>query len=312
MILAVTMNPSVDICYPLDTLKLNDVNRVGTARKTAGGKGLNVARVISLMEKDVLATGVLGGTLGRYIVQELKRTNIRNDFLTIEKETRNCIAILHDGMQTELLEAGPELSDEEGTAFLEKFKGLLVDCSIVTISGSLPKGLPTDFYSKMAGICRGEGIPAILDTSGEPLKQALLREEKPFAIKPNLTELAQLTGGKVENDIHALKKALSDKLFEGIEWVVVTLGSEGAFVKREGTFYRVAIPKVEAVNPVGSGDATVAGLAVGLSLHQPVEAVLKTALAAGILNAMEAETGHIDYSKFEDCLKLIEVEKIEA
>ncbi|MEY2193519.1 tagatose-6-phosphate kinase [Neobacillus sp. BF23-41] len=311
MIVAVTMNPSVDISYPLGRFKLDDVNRVETVRKTAGGKGLNVARVIAQMEEAVLATGVLGGTIGDYIVQELNKSTIPNDFLKIEKESRNCIAILHEGMQTEILESGPTLSKEEGTAFLGKFEGILANASLVTISGSLPKGLSTDFYYQMLEISRKKGIRVLVDSSGESLKQVLLQKEKPFAIKPNTAELSQLLGMEVRAGIIDLKQALHHGLFTGIEWIIVSMGSEGAFVRQGEDYYRVRIPKIEVVNPVGSGDATVAGLAVALNRNQTVETVLKAAMTTGMLNTMEAGTGFINMNKFKRYFNEVKVEKID-
>ncbi|HDR7611241.1 TPA: tagatose-6-phosphate kinase [Bacillus mycoides] len=311
MILSVTMNPSVDISYPIHELKLDVVNRVETVRKTAGGKGLNVARVIAQMEEVVLATGVLGGTIGEYIIQELNKSNIPNDFLKIKKESRNCIAILHEGMQTEILESGPTLSKEEGTTFLEKFECLLTTASLVTISGSLPKGLPTNFYYQMLEICNKNGIPVIMDSSGESLKNALVNKEKPFAIKPNTAELSQLLGINMEAGIIDLKQALNHELFTGIEWIIVSMGGEGAFVRHGEDYYRVTIPKIAVVNPVGSGDATVAGLAAALHQNQTVETVLKTAMATGMLNTMEAGTGYINVNKFKQYFDLVKVEKID-
>ncbi|WP_283750072.1 tagatose-6-phosphate kinase [Bacillus cereus] len=311
MILSVTMNPSVDISYPIHELKLDVVNRVETVRKTAGGKGLNVARVIAQMEEVVLATGVLGGTIGEYIIQELNKSNIPNDFLKIKKESRNCIAILHEGMQTEILESGPTLSKEEGTTFLEKFECLLTTASLVTISGSLPKGLPTNFYYQMLEICNKNGIPVIMDSSGESLKNALVNKEKPFAIKPNTAELSQLLGINMEAGIIDLKQALNHELFTGIEWIIVSMGGEGAFVRHGEDYYRVTIPKIAVVNPVGSGDATVAGLAAALHQNQTVETVLKTAMATGMLNTMEAGTGYINMNQFKQCFDLVKVEKID-
>ncbi|MEH7083515.1 tagatose-6-phosphate kinase [Neobacillus drentensis] len=312
MILAVTMNPSVDISYPVGRFKVDDVNRVETVRKTAGGKGLNVARVISQMEEDVLTTGVLGGTIGDYIIQQLNNSNIPNDFLKIEKESRNCIAILHEGMQTEILESGPTLSREEGTAFLEKFESMLNDVSLVTISGSLPKGLPANFYHHMLIISNKKGIPVIVDSSGESLKQVLLQGGgKPFAIKPNTAELSQLLGIEVGEGIIDLKQTLSQEIFHGIEWIIVSMGGDGAFVRHGEDYYRVTIPKIIVVNPVGSGDATVAGLAVALNRNQRVETVLKTAMTTGMLNTMEAETGSINMTKFNQYLDFVKVEKID-
>ncbi|KON88780.1 tagatose-6-phosphate kinase [Sporosarcina globispora] len=311
MILTVTMNPSVDISYPISDFKLNNVNRVEGAVKTAGGKGLNVARVIRLLGEEALATGVLGGTIGGYIVQELTKDKIGNDFFNINRESRNCIAILHDGKQTEILESGPVLTAEEGTAILAKYERLLSNVSLVAISGSLPQGLPSGFYGRMAQIGREKGIPVIVDTSGEPLRQVLLHKVKPFAIKPNTTELSQLLGRELDESIRSLKQALTDELFQGIEWIIVSMGRDGAFVKHGPDFYRVTIPEIKVVNPVGSGDATVAGLAVALKNNQTVPDVLRTAMAAGMLNTMEEKTGYINPDKFKPVFELVQVKKID-
>jgi tagatose 6-phosphate kinase len=308
MILAVTMNPSVDISYPINEFRLNAVNRVENVRKTAGGKGLNVARVMAQMNEKVLATGVLGGTIGDYIVQELNKSHIPNDFLKIEKESRNCIAILHEGRQTEILESGPTLMNEEGTAFLDKFEELLAKVTLVTISGSLPKGLTVDFYQQMLAICHKKAIPVVLDSSGEPLRAALLHKEKPFAIKPNMTELSQLLGMEVDSRISSLKQALDHEWFKGIEWIIVSMGGEGAFVRNGTDDYRVTLPRIDVVNPVGSGDAVVAGLAVALNRKQSVESVLRTAMTTGMLNTMEAGTGSINMAKFGQYFDLVKID----
>ncbi|MDA1905058.1 tagatose-6-phosphate kinase [Bacillus cereus] len=311
MILVVTMNPSVDISYPIQDFKLDDVNRVENVRKTAGGKGLNVARVVKQMGEDVLATGVIGGTIGDYIIQELTKSDIRNHFYKINQESRNCIAILHEGKQTEILESGPSLSAEEGDAFLETYRELLSEVSIVTISGSLPKGLESGFYRQMVEIGREKGIPVIVDTSGEPLRQILNHHVKPFAIKPNISELFQLFGMEVEENVSSLKQLLNNKLFHGIEWIVVSMGSAGSFLKHGADYYRVTIPAIKVMNPVGSGDATVAGLAVALKRKQAVSDILKTAMTTGMLNTMEEVTGYIDPEKFGQFFEMVEVIKID-
>ncbi|MDH4423590.1 tagatose-6-phosphate kinase [Bacillus cereus] len=311
MILAVTMNPSVDISYPIQDFKLDDVNRVGNVRKTAGGKGLNVARVVKQMGEDVLATGVIGGTIGDYIIQELTKSDIRNHFYKINQESRNCIAILHEGKQTEILETGPSVSAEEGNAFLETYRELLSEVSIVTISGSLPKGLESGFYRQMVEMGREKGIPVIVDTSGEPLRQVLNHHVKPFAIKPNISELFQLFDMEVEESISSLKQLLNNKLFHGIEWIVVSMGAAGSFLKHGAEYYRVTIPAIEVMNPVGSGDATVAGLAVALRRKQAVSDILKTAMTTGMLNTMEEGTGYIDPEKFGQFFEMVEVIKID-
>ncbi len=149
MILTVTMNPSVDISYALENLKINTVNRVSDVRKEAGGKGLNVSRVLKQADEDVLATGLVGGVLGTYIREHLDTLNIRHHFQPISMESRNCIAILHEGFQTEILESGPVVSASEQDNFLNLYSRLLDKADIVIISGSLPVGIPKYFYHEL-------------------------------------------------------------------------------------------------------------------------------------------------------------------
>jgi tagatose 6-phosphate kinase len=309
MILTVTMNPSVDIAYKLDKLVLDDINRCDGVFKTAGGKGLNVTRVIKLLGGDVTATGVIGGAAGDFIKNRLNAMGIKNDFLQTDKESRNCIAVLHEGMQTEILESGPVLSMDEEQAFLVKFKSLLKGVSLVTISGSLPRGLDADYYAKLIEIADEYNIPVLLDSSGASLKAALEGKVKPFLIKPNRTELAQLEGRPSEN-YEDLKKTLEGGLYKGVRWVVISMGSKGAFVKHLGKYYSAQIPEVEVVSPVGSGDSTVAGLAHAISKGLPPEEIIKTAMTAGILNAMQAKTGFIDMADFDKYYEQIKVKEI--
>ena len=113
MILTVTMNPSIDTRYQLDKLIIDDVNRV-TPEKTAGGKGLNVSRVLLQLGDDVLATGLLGGHMGAYMAELMDADGVKNDFVPIAGETRICLNILHEGNQTELLESGPQIAPADG------------------------------------------------------------------------------------------------------------------------------------------------------------------------------------------------------
>ncbi len=124
MILTVTLNPSIDISYPLDELTLDTVNRVSEVKKTAGGKGLNVTRVLSEIGDNVTATGFIGGKLGDFLTSRLDQNGIQHRFFKIHGETRNCIAILHEGLQTEVLEAGPMIDQDEADGFLNHFRYL--------------------------------------------------------------------------------------------------------------------------------------------------------------------------------------------
>lgn len=310
MILTITLNPSVDIAYQLDTFHLDTVNRVENVQKTAGGKGLNVTRVLKQIGEDVVATGFIGGEIGSYVKKQLTRNDIKNSFVEIGSETRNCIAVLHDGKQTEILEQGPTIQEHEALNFIEHLEIILNNVDVVVISGSLPKGLASNYYVEIVELCKKCGVAVVLDCSGEALKKVLESQQRPTVIKPNTEELSQLIGKEVTDDIQELKSVLSGQLFQGIDWIVVSLGAKGAFAKHKDKFYRVRIPKIKVVNPVGSGDSTVAGIAAGLVHALPEAELLKNANVLGMLNAQEEQTGYVNLENAESLYSQIEVEEV--
>lgn len=294
MILTVTLNPAIDVSYPLDELKCDTVNRVVDVTKTPGGKGLNVCRVLNDFGETVKATGCIGGESGDFIINHLP-DSILSRFYKISGDTRTCIAILHEGNQTEILEKGPLLSVEEIDGFTHHFKYLLNDVDVVTLSGSLPAGMPDDYYQKLIGIANLNGKKTVLDCSGNALEAVLKGDSKPTVIKPNLEELSQLLGKEMTKDFEVLKEVLQDELFEGIEWIIVSLGADGVFAKHNDTFYNVDIPKIEIVSAVGSGDSTVAGIASGLANDEDDRALLTKANVLGMLNAQEKQLGMLTW-----------------
>ena len=309
MILTVTMNPSIDISYPLDELKIDTVNRVVDVTKTAGGKGLNVTRVLSEFGDPVAATGLVGGKLGEYLLENIGG-DVKKHFYTIAGETRNCIAILHGDNQTEILEKGPKIQEKEGQGFLGHFKELLNLVDVVAISGSLPAGLTVDYYANLVHLANQAGKPVVLDCSGAALQAVLESDHKPTVIKPNNEELSQLLGREISEDLEELKAVLQEPLFEGIEWIIVSLGANGAFAKHGDTFYKVDIPKIQVVNPVGSGDSTVAGISSGLFHKESDQDLLKKANVLGMLNAREKMTGHVNMSNYQTLFNQLTVKEV--
>ncbi|QQC72751.1 hexose kinase [Lactococcus garvieae] len=307
-ILIVTLNPAIDISYLLEAFYLNTVNRVAQVGKTAGGKGLNVSRVLKELGADVLATGFADDILGSEIVENLKSEGIDSRFTKISGKTRNCIAILHEGQQTEILEKGPRILRQEAEGFIDNFKAMLAEVEAIAISGSLPDGLQETFYSDLIAIANKQEKTVVLDCSGRALEAVLKNPHKPSVIKPNLEELTDLLGKEVT--LENIKESLQDRLFDGIEWIVVSLGKEGTFAKVSNDFYSVKILKIDVVNPVGSGDATVAGLVYGISQNETVENILKGANVCGMLNAQEAKTGHIKRTNYQALFDQLKVEKV--
>ena len=309
MILTVTMNPSIDTAYPLDgALKIDDVNRV-TPTKTAGGKGLNVTRVLGQLGDDVVATGLLGGKMGMFLADRMDEDGVTHDFAEIAGESRVCIAVLHEGNQTEFLEAGPEVSADELAGFTEKFRGLAAQADVVTMSGSLPRGVDAGYYAELVGIATEAGAKVLLDTSGASLDAALAADVKPYLVKPNLSELGALLGKMFEpGDLAAVKAAIEeDERFNGVAWVVVSMGAAGSAAFHDGQVFRAVPPRIECVNATGSGDSTIAGFAHGIAAGAEPAEVLRLGNACGTLNAMDPKTGHLPMERWDEVYSAVTV-----
>lgn len=308
MILALNLNASLDKIYTVDKLEYGGVVRANTIQNTAGGKGLHVANICKELHEEYLATGFLGGKTGEYLQDILTKNQINHDFVPIKNETRACINIATpDGKQTEVLEPGPSISQEETDLFLAKYTKLLTLADIVVASGSLPHNLPLNFYGTLAQLATKYHKKFLLDTSGQTLKESL--SYKPFFIKPNKDEIEQLTGIKIDN----LDKAISQvqgfqKL--GIIMPVISLGKNGSIVGYQNQIYHATPPQYKAINAVGSGDAFVAGIAIGLQRNYPIIDTIKLGSACGTANVLEAESGFVSKDNVEKIFKLVEVKQI--
>lgn len=301
MILVVNLNPSVDKKYNIKNIEKGTVMRAFSVHNTAGGKGLHVANVATILGEDTLTTGFLGGNTGDFIKNKLCEMHIKNDFVSIKNTTRECLAFITEDLeQTEILEPGPEIGDLELSTFLEKYNMLIRKSSVVVASGSIPQNLPKDIYKNLIKVARENDRKVLLDTSGELLNKGI--ESKPFFIKPNKDEIEDIMGRKVETTDDILKE-IDEFHKKGIEFVVISLGKDGSIAGYKGEKYRVSVPKVHAVNPVGSGDAFVGGIAVGIERGYNIEKMLKFASACGTSNALEEETGVVNK---DDIIKLIE------
>ena len=309
MILTITANPSVDISYKLDKLKIDDVNRTEEVIKTAGGKGLNVGNVLNILGQDVVNSGFIGGPLGEFIKESLAAKGQKERFVEISGDTRNCIAILHEGEQTEILEKGPEISAKERDKFLSNIDQITKDCELINISGSLPKGLDVSFYEKIIKYAKDSNKFISVDTSGKTLENIIKAEVKPDLIKPNETELSDVLGFEVTKD--NLNEVLLKEPFKDIKIVIVSLGKDGAVVKIADKLYQASVPRVEAINPVGSGDSSVAGALFAISKGKDDQDIIKTSMTCGLLNVLNPNTATIDIKDFDKYYEQIKVEEIQ-
>lgn len=308
MILVVNLNASVDKRYKISEVTKGSVMRASHVDNTPGGKGIHVANVVTILKEDCIATGFLGGKTGEFIEEKLNEYNIRQDFVKIQGDTRECIAIITDDLtQTEILEPGPEVKISEQDEFIKKYTELIKDSDIIVASGSLPRNIPKDFYGKLIKMANDLGKKFLLDTSGDLLKEGI--KAKPFFIKPNKDEIEALTGRKIESVEDAIAE-IKEFHKQGIELVVISLGSDGSIAGYNNKFYKVNVPKVNAVNPVGSGDSYVGGIAVALQRGYNIEDMLKYASACGTANALEEETGFVNKNTVEDLFNKISINTI--
>ncbi|MBS5308520.1 1-phosphofructokinase family hexose kinase [Clostridium tertium] len=309
MILVVNLNASVDKKYVIDDLSKGLVMRAKSADNTPGGKGIHVANVSTILKENCIVTGFLGGKTGEFIHDKLEEYGINQDFVNIKDDTRECLAIItNDLIQTEILEPGPEVTEEEQKRFIDKYSELVEKANIVVASGSVPRNVPNNFYKKLIDICNSKNKKFLLDTSGDLLREGI--KGKPFFIKPNKDEIEFLTGRRIESYRDAVREI---KEFQkiGVELVAISLGAEGSIIGYKGGYYKVTVPKINAINPVGSGDSYVAGVAIGLERGYDIEYILRLASACGTANALEEETGSVKLDVVQELLDRVTISIIQ-
>lgn len=309
MITTITLNVSVDKAYCIaGSIQPGTVSRVLECINTAGGKGLNVARIIDFCGEKVTAAGFAGGFNGRYVESLLDQDGIHHDFTRTRSETRSCINILaEDETSTEFLEPGAPVDEGEIRAFLENFQRIAEESDVITISGSIPKGVPDDIYALMIREIKKKGKKVILDTSGTYLKEGI--KAGPTMIKPNKEELEAILGMEITDRNRTIEAAV-ELMKYGIEYVVVSLGGDGAMVvSREGIFHGRP-PRLKAVNTVGCGDSMVGAFAVAMRRSLLIQEALAYAVAVSAANAVNPETGHIRMEDVDEILPKVTVRRL--
>lgn len=310
MITTVTLNAAIDKTYYIDDFQFGKVNRTRTMHSVPGGKGINVAKVARTLGATVTATGFVGGKNGEFISEEVEKLGIRSDFVrTGGGESRLCLNIISGGAgtSTEILESGPVISDRELQLMREKIEELAKQSEIVVFSGSVPKGVPDDYYAELVSIVKKQGSAAFVDTSNASLLRAI--EAQPFFIKPNEDEIkvlvkdAELTENAVIDGVHML-------MDQGIECAAVTLGASGSIIGYQGKCYRVGTPKVNAVNTVGCGDAFTAAAAVGFERKMSFADVFRQASATAAANALSEQAGQVSLDVLAELLPRASVEPV--
>jgi 1-phosphofructokinase family hexose kinase len=305
-VLTITLNPAIDKSTLIPNFAIGKDFRAKVVFCSAGGKGINVARVLKALGIPTIASGILAGSSGQYIHQHLNHERISNDFCFIAGQTRTNVTIIdpHAGTATRVLEAGPWVSQGSLRAFLVKYRMLLTQSRLVVFSGSLSPGIPENFYATLISMARKQNIPAILDTSGIPLKLGV--KARPFMVKPNLQEAQYLLGQRITPArIAGAVRTLYHN--SGSDIVSITRGSLGAVIF-DGNEMLQGIPeKIGHKNLVGCGDAFIAGFVASFLRHKPLQDSLRLAIACGTANMLELNPGFLKKRDIRKLLKKVRI-----
>jgi len=306
MILTVTPNPSIDKAILVPGYRLGGIHRPERVVAVAGGKGLNVSRTIKQLGGEVRACVLLAGHNGHWIEEQLAGEEIPASIAWAEGETRSCYSVIDplNRQLTEVYEKGPTIDLATWRKFESVFEASLVGANWVALSGSLPPGAPQDSYARLHQLAHAQGVPVLVDTHGDPLRQVL--NLNPWLIKLNAAEAGELLG----EEIDSLAKAVAalQKLRQiGASSAVITLGVEGAVAVDAAGVWVASPPPVEALAPVGSGDAFFGGLILGIARGISFPDALRLGTAAGAANTQTLGTGLVEKS-----LVIALVEKVQV
>ena len=307
MITTVTLNPAVDKTCTAERLIPGQVNRMQSVKNIAGGKGINVTKVLLQFGCQVCAMGFFGGYTGTFIEESVKNLGAECLFTHVAGETRcNTNILSEDGYVTEVLETGPVISEKELAVFVSEYKNVLEKSDYIVLSGSVPAGVPETIYKDLILLAKEAGKRVLLDSSGAYLKEGV--SAVPFMVKPNVKELEVLTGRKLRSREEVIHAALT-LAEKGIEHVMVSMGDKGLlYVCGQEIFFAKA-PKVTAVNTVGCGDSAVASFVMSMLAGDEKEAVVKRAVAVSAANATTLESAVIPVETMEELYEKIEVER---
>lgn len=310
MIGTVTLNPAIDVILEVNNLKINHYNKVLNAHTTSGGKGINVSKAVRGCGRETIAIGFLGGGRGRMIEEELRGLGITTNFWHIEEKTRSntIISDKKTGQHTLLSETGPKITDYDLEMLKSIFYRVMSQCTVVTLSGSLPRGVPVNIYGDLISIAKEREVKTILNTSGEQFIKGL--EKRPFLAKPDLRESNRVFGIKIDKEKDAIKAA-KEVVQRGAEIGVVSLQNEKDVIATQDEIWFAESTYHKIVNVIGAGDALVAGFAVALSEEgKNLKEAIEFSMACALASALREEEEFSSREEVEKCLQCVNVKRL--
>ena len=300
-VVTLTMNPALDVGTRIQSVASEIKLRCASPRFHPGGGGINVSRAIRFLGGESTAVFTAGGHIGVMLTQLLADEGIANHPIPIAAITRESFAVYEESskLQYRFTMPGPELSADEWIACLEAVFDL--NPAYIVASGSLPGGVPVEFYGEITRYARQYGIRVIVDTAGEALNKAFGKGV--YLMKPNLHELELFSGEKVRDENH-IRNIARRLIAEGLaEIMVVSMGAAGASLITSSDYVHLHAPIVKIQSKVGAGDSMVGGLVMGLAAGRSLLDAVRFGIAAGSAAVMTAGT---ELCRREDAARLYE------
>jgi len=288
-IVTLTMNPALDIATSTDRIVPDHKLRCETPRYDAGGGGINVARAVHALGMDALAVFPAGGAAGELIDHLLNEEGVDHGIVAISGFTRESLNIVEreSGKQFRFILPGPEIGPADQQRCLDALAAAAADATYIIASGSLPMGVPDDFYKCVAQLAAARGKRLVLDTSGAALRKA---GSGIYLLKPSLTELADLVGRPIcsEHEENQAARELIERNY--CEIAVVSLGARGAVLASKEAVHRLPAVEISAKGGVGAGDSMLAGIIVGLNRGLSLVEAVRFGIAAGAAASLATGT----------------------
>jgi 1-phosphofructokinase family hexose kinase len=309
LIVTLTINPTIDRVISVDRLAFEDRAYINSTRETAGGRGINASFVIHSFGGKTLALLTSGGDTGKRLECHLQQGGLNFQSVPIEKQIRTNLTITdRHGLTVNLNEAGPELSKAELARLEKAVKDSLGGASWLMVCGSVPPGVPHDFYARLISAARKKRVKTLLHADADSLRHGI--EEKPSVVTPNVQEAARLIGRSLLTRTHYLEAANSIRSM-GADAVILSVGSRGAVGAFEVGTVEAIPPRVDAVCPIGSGDALTAAYTWAIERKStPVEA-MRWGVAAGTASACQPGMRFASLEQTQDVFKQVELRKAE-
>ncbi|UCH62664.1 MAG: 1-phosphofructokinase [Fidelibacterota bacterium] len=306
MIFTLTLNPALDRELTVPKLAFDEPLRAIDFRVDCGGKGFNVSRALVALGEKSIALGFSGGKTGERLEADLESLGLTRDMVRVAGETRINVSIVTEDHKHYLKvnEPGPAITPAEQDTLLQKVRTLAKTGDWWVLSGSLPPGVPSDFYATIIKEVQSAGARALLDTSGDPLRYGC--EAIPFLAKPNEAEATALTGVEIKmiDDVHEAAARIHAL---GVEIVLISLGSMGALLSDSEHTWLAEPPSIVEHNPIGAGDALIAGLVWGLCHNLSWPSALRWGVACGAAAASLDGTAMGSHSMVEQLAQRVQI-----